>query len=233
MDQAFYRRDIPVDKIAWYMHDMLPKKYSADQPCEQKREPLDKEQLKKEIVLAGSSAYEALIDATEKTELPELIHHLTDHKVKQLYRYVWIWSEDNSVMRRGKSWFTSKEECKQEGKRNWPSYTTFDGPGSPGAQLSVEAICPCFVHNADNMHELITLPCLCFTPTIPEHFKDQTDLKIDGLTIVKTPVTNFSSCPKYEYIVKETGKVFSSHEKDTYLAYLERRRYCIVSSHAN
>ena len=48
-------------------------------------------------------------------------------------------------MRRGKNWFTCKEDCKKEGKRNDLSYTTFDGSGVPLALLYVEAVCPCFV----------------------------------------------------------------------------------------
>ena len=52
MDQALYHQDIPVDKIAWYMHAALQQKYSGDQPSGNIREPLDKEQLlKKKLFL--------------------------------------------------------------------------------------------------------------------------------------------------------------------------------------
>lgn len=230
MDQAFFRRDIPVDTLSWYMHSILPQKYSADQEAGSKREPLDKEQLKKEVIIGGSSAFEALIDAAEKAGLSELVGYLTDHNVKQLYRYVWIWSEDNSIMRRGKSWFTSRSDCLAEGKRNSPSYTTFDGPGCPMAQLSVEAVCPCFVHLTDSITDTIAQPCLCFTPNIPDQMKDKCEITMNGLTFVKAPVTNFSGCPKYEYVIKESGTVFTSYEKDIYLAYLEWRRRSINST---
>ena len=230
MDQAFYRRDIPVDEIAWHMHALLPQKYCADQPSGSKREPLDKEQLKKEIILAGTAAYEALIEAAQKSNYQELVKHLTDHSVQQLYRWIWVWNEDNSIMRRGQSWFTTKEECQNEGRRNMPSYTTFDGPGCPVAALAVEAVCSCFVHMADSYEKLIAPPCLCFTPIVPYQFQGLTELEIDGMKISKMPVTNFGFPPHYEYLIKSTGEKFSSHEKDIYRAYLERRRCSIVQS---
>ena len=115
-------------------------------------------------------------------------------------------------MKKGKSWFTDREECKQEGKSDSASYTTFDGPGCPTALLSVETIRPCFVH--DPVQDLIAFPCLCVTPTIPEHLKDKSELHIEGLTVIKTPVKDFSSCPKYEYVITESGEVFTNHEKD-------------------
>ena len=108
----------------------------------------------------------------------ELIRYLTEHTLKQLYRDLWIWSEDNSIMRRGKSWCTSKEDCTKEGKRNGPSYTSFDGPGAPSALLCMESVCPCFVHQIFHEAELITKPCQCFTPNIPEHYKDLSELEI-------------------------------------------------------
>ena len=170
------------------------------------------------------------MDASEKSTCMKLVHYLTDHEVKQLYCFVWIWAEDNSIMRRWKGWFTNREVCKQDSKRNGPSYTTFDGPGSPTALLCLEAVCPCFVHQIDKIEDLIVQPCLCFTPTIPETFKDLCELHIDGLTVIKVPVVHFTSCSKYEYIIKETGVVFTSHEKHIYLAYLERKLRRIVSS---
>ena len=54
MDQAFYGRDIPGDQIAWYMHAALPQKYSQALG----KIMIEKEQLKKEIILGGSSAYD-------------------------------------------------------------------------------------------------------------------------------------------------------------------------------
>ena len=230
MDQAFYQRDIPITEISWYMHAILPKMYSQDQETGIKQEPLDKETLKKEIIIAGTSAYECLIEACEKSRQRELIKQLTAHTVNQFYRWVWIWSEDNSIMRRGVSWFTSKEECLKEGKRNGPSYTTFDGLGSPSAILSAEAVCPCFVHRIDVTEDVIGPPCLCFTADIPTPFKGVTELDIDGLFIVKTPIVNFSYPPQYRYLIKNTGELFNSNEKDIYKAYLERRRFLIVHS---
>ena len=230
LDQAFYKRDIPVTDIAWYMHTVLPKKYSIDTPKGVNSEVLDKELLKQEIIFAGSSAYECLIKASEKSNYQELVNQLTDHTVKQLYRWVWIWSEDNSVMRRGKSWFTTKEECLNEGKKNGPSYVTFDGPGCPDAMLSVESVCSCFVHMADEYDKLISPPCLCFTIDVPPQFQGLSEIEIDGLKIMKIPVIDFGCIPKYEYVIKNTGEIFTSHEKDIYKAYFERHRSMIIKS---
>ena len=226
LNQAFYSGEIAVNELAWYMHALLPLKYSDDFMS---FEPLTKEQLKQEVILAGSSAFEALIDAADKSGHKDLAHALKDHNVNELYRYVWIWSEDRTIMKRGQSWFTDKETCKIQGRKNAPSYATFDGPGCPVAQLSVEAICPCFIHCVDQLMDVITQPCMCFTPTVPEYLKDKSELTIDGHTIIKTPVADFSPCPKYEYIIKENGEIFTSHEKDIYIAYLERCRRTIVS----
>ena len=43
LEQAFYRRGVPIDTIAWYMHAALPHEYSGDTPFGKTREPLDKE----------------------------------------------------------------------------------------------------------------------------------------------------------------------------------------------
>ena len=158
-----------------------------------------------------------MIDATAKAGYSEVVSYLTDHKVKPLYQYIWIWFEDTSIMRRGKSWFSDRERQK---KKSFIHH----GPGCPTALLSVETVCPCFVH--DPVQDLIALPCLSITPTIPEHFKDKAELHLDGLKVIKTPVSNFSCCPKYEYAIKETGEVLTSHEKD--ISGKETQTHCVL-----
>ena len=243
LDRAFSEMQIPVDKLCWYMDGFLPDKYfNYEFPSYVPHCSLDKEQFKKEIILGGSSSYEALIHACDKAGLTEMSNLLCDHEVKQLYRYVWIWSEDNSIMRRGTSWFTCKEKCLEEGKKHRPSYYTCDGPGAPDAHISVEAVCPCSVHSMDSSpteqdsrfqlgtnNQLIAPPCLCFTPTIPEQYRNKSEIKIDGLTFMRRPVTLFSLPPSYEYVVKETQDIFFSTQKDIYVAYCEYRRRCIIS----
>ena len=128
INEAFQEPDIPVDVLVWYMRALLPDDVSTV------------EELKKKVMQQGSIGYESLIDASEKAECPELVKILTNHNVQQLYRYVWMWSEDNSVMTRGNSWFTCKDECKKEGKRQMPYWETWDGPGAPVAYLTVESI---------------------------------------------------------------------------------------------
>ena len=125
-------------------------------------------------------------------------------------------------MRRRKNWFTDREDCKKEVKRNSPSYSILVG-------LDVHSSVDCWNH----------LPMLCSwscprfdcSSMLPKHLKDKDELHIDGLTVIKTAVTTFSHCPTYEYIIKESGEVFISHKKDIYWAYLERRCWHIVSSY--
>ena len=56
--------------------------YSDYQSTGKTRESLDKEQLKRQIILGGSSAFEAMINAFAKySAYLELIHYLTDHTI--------------------------------------------------------------------------------------------------------------------------------------------------------
>ena len=55
------------------MHAALLQKNSGDKLSGNIRDPLDKGQLKKEIILGSSSAHKAMIDATEKAGYSELV----------------------------------------------------------------------------------------------------------------------------------------------------------------
>ncbi len=179
-----------------------------------------KEDFKQEIILAGSSAYEALIDASEKANLPEVTSVLMDHDVALLFRHVWIWSEDSSVMDRGKGWFTNKQEAKLEAKKTKPRVYTWDGPDAPEIVLSVESICPCFLHNLDGL-DPIAPKCLCYKSTIPEEFNHRDKINIDSVTVSRM----VSDSLVYTYYIHETSTSFSSCEQSIYLAYLQHKRH--------
>ena len=153
LEKTFKSVDIPVKEIVQRMHAVLPYKYS---PHHKKPEPLDAPTLKKEIIRGGSHLYEKLIEVLryeprhpeEGTAYPLLSKRLASHGIPQLYRYVWIWSDDGSVIAQGCSWFADRDDCLNKGKSARPGYDTFDGPGAPMATLCVEAVTPCNVFKA-------------------------------------------------------------------------------------
>ena len=253
LDEAFHQvKSIPVDDIARYMYAFLPPKYS----CFENAQPLSKDLFMTEIIQGGSCAYEALINASYRANCPEMGDLLRNTMTNVFYRWLWIWSEDNSIMKRGKSWFVSREACLQQGRRKTPSYTTWDGPDSPLAQVSVEAVCPCRVHRVANAmiltpdmssaayhsgeeelagawgQEMIAPPCACFYPhEAPAYTKKKKmregELYVDGMTITRTP---FQLDNGVRYIIRETGENFSSLHRDIYAAYMERKRRLINCS---
>ena len=227
LDHVFRSHDIPVGKLCWSMRAFLPSTFNT---FEFAAEYVDKDAFKREIIRAGSSGFEALVDACEKADLKDLVQELTDHKQKPLYRYVWIWSEDNSIMKRGNSWYQDKQECREEGERCRPSYATWDGPNSPTAVLSVEAVCGCLVTGVDQRSYVIERACSCHPHLVPEQYRNQNEIWIDGLTIVKLPMVGFSAGGSYFYVVKETQDRFSSSKWDIFTAYCEYRRELIMAS---
>ena len=235
LEEAFHKvEDIPVDTIARYMHAFLPAKYFRFEGAK----PFTKDLFKKEIITGGSCAYEALISASYRANCPELGDLLRATRTPLLFRWVWVWSEDNLIMKRGKSWFVTREDCLQQGKRKTPSYYTWDGPDSPDAQLSLEAVCPCMVHRVDQPSsdpeedpvEIIATPCACFYPhETPAYAQGKPgEICLDGLTIMKSP---FQLDRGTRYVIKETGEQFSSLHRDTYAAYMERKRRLINSAY--
>ena len=246
LEEAFHLVEkIEVNNIAQCMNAFLPPKYFTyyHEPV-----PLnDKELLKTEIIKGGSCAYEALINAANSADCPELSDMLRGTKLHLLYRWVWVWSADNEIMTRGNSWFVSREECLREGRENRPRYHVYDGIECPRAQVSVEPVCPCMVHRVTDHQpspgeeileggswgqDVIDPPCPCFYPyEAPAYTKTKREgeIKVDGLTITRT---NFQ--PEYQrgnrYIIKDTKETFSSLHIDIYAAYMEKKRRLINCS---
>lgn len=164
LEHVFETNDIPVKTILYRMCQVLPPKYHP----EVGKVTMDKDTLKKEIIEGGSYLYERLITALERKprfegdspSYPSLAKHLDSHGVHQLYRYMWVWSDDGHIMTQGKSWFTNKESCLNQGRYVQPNYTTFDGPGAPSAELCIEAVCPCHVFLTDT--DITSDECLNF-----------------------------------------------------------------------
>ena len=125
--------------------------------------------LKKAILDGGSLAYNTLnhvLKGNSKIKLkpcPDMLCTLA-HEVKELYRWVWIWSEkserDGRIMNQGNSWFVDIDSAVKEGKANTPLSYTFDGPGAPHITLAIESVCPCNVHAPLSLQ--VTKPCRCF-----------------------------------------------------------------------
>ena len=159
MEKLFAGEELPLLKIRWGMESILPSKFATDAP-------IGKEELKNALLSGGALAYNRLVTVLEKESFSELAQLLNSHGVQELYRYIWIWSTDGSIMRCGESWYTSKARCLFEGQHRIPSYCTFDGPGAPEAVLCVESICPCHVHLVSQARAyakgVLSLPCRCF-----------------------------------------------------------------------
>ncbi len=217
LEKVFQSKSFPFhfQKLLWYMEPFLPH-----------RNYTKIEEFKQDIILAGSSAYEALIDASEKANLDEVTSMLTDHNVPLLFRHVWIWSEDSSVMDRGKGWFTNKQEAKLEAKKMKPRVCTWDGPDAPELVLSVESICPCFIHNLDGL-DPIAPKCLCYKSTIPQEFEEKDQINIDGFTVSRMA----SDTLVYTYYIQEAATSFNSFEHSIYLAYLQHKRHMFNFEH--
>jgi hypothetical protein len=163
LEEFFARDDLPLLRMSWRMESVLP-------PTSLKKVSTTKDYFKEAILDGGSLVYNRLsrvmLEECPKWEeaYPHLSQLLNSHGVRELYRYVWIWSEDGHIMKRGGSWFTSKDNCLAEGKKQSPSYCTFDGPGAPEATLCLESVCPCRVHRVAGEYAkgLLTIPCPCF-----------------------------------------------------------------------
>ena len=117
---------------------------------------MDRDKFFFHMVLQGSAAYNLLAydkdkdwhlnyDDIQRTLYNKLELSLRGHDVRELYRYVWVWSLDNSVLVRSESWYTDIGECYAKGKSCRPSMDTFDGANAPFAQLMIESTCACYV----------------------------------------------------------------------------------------
>ena len=165
------------------------------------------------IMNSGSLIYNKLLDILEQRH-QEMASILEISKVKELYRYCWIWSEDQQIMSRGDSWFTDREKCRDAGNRNTPSYDTYDHPAAPYAILCIEAVCSNKVQNPYSMEKCI--PC--------SHGEDvevtDEQLAIDNLNVARHHKNKDASGDQnFEYVILETGKVFKSPCGDIKRAY--------------
>lgn len=55
------------------------------------------------------------------------------------YQWHYVWSEDNSLVMQSFQKFRNESECRRDGEKHHPSYTSFDGPNAPAAILRVTA----------------------------------------------------------------------------------------------
>ena len=151
LTKAWDEFDIPTSQILHRLHAVLPFKYS---PNNENRVPLDADMLRQEIVKGGSAVYNKLIEVLVKPgdtcdegpPLPKLMARLVNHKVPQMYRYIWIWSLDSSVISQGCAWFTNMDDCINKGRaarRHTESLMV--GHPSPVATLCIESVTPCNV----------------------------------------------------------------------------------------
>ena len=209
LEETFRHHEIPLQEMGWYYGSFVPsQKYN------------NAEELKLHIIKGGSAFFNGFVNACKEANLNELVVSLTKEDIRALYRFVWIWSEDQCIQRRGKSWFTSKEDCAVEARKARPKYYTFDGPDAPEMILGIESTCPCFIHDIDDF-KIITPECFCFKPKIPEQFENKERITIDGLNIVRT----ISTGPMSSYLIKESSECFSACETSIYLAYLQHKRH--------
>ena len=211
LEETFSNHNVPLQEIGWYYDSFVPSnKYN------------NADELKLHIIKGGSSYFNGFVNACKKANLNDLVISLSKEDVCELYRFVWIWSEDQCIQCRGKSWFTSKEDCATEARKARPKYYTFDGPDAPEMILGLESTCPCFVHTIDDF-KIIAPECFCYQPKIPEEFANKDQITIDALNIVRI----ISNGPMSTYLIKESSECFSSCETSIYLAYLHHKRHMI------
>ena len=171
LDKTWNEVDIPTYHILCRMSKVLPYKYVD---CESNTSTTTAEQLKHIIIAGGTALYNYLISVLPKPSnhrdpgpgYPHLALRLQSHGVPELYRHIWIWSEDTTVMKRGDAWYIDSAQCIQSATPA-PGYMTWDGPGSPTATLCVESVAPCNVFAArgslDNSKDLFLKSKMCIS----------------------------------------------------------------------
>lgn len=178
LEKAFSEVKISVKAIQNFLMALLSDPYSMHSSLMEKVS-LEPELLKRRIAEGGSATFNQLITILREEEEfgdPELLRVLTDHSVKQVYRYVWIWSEDLKVVRRGKAWYTDEKLCRADGIKDRPPFNTRNGPI---ATLCVESCCTCYLHYVDERrYNVIGLPCRCFVEVITTPVKKDTGIRL-------------------------------------------------------
>ena len=179
LNEVFMTDTIPVTLILDRMGPFLsPKLKSSKITC---LKYLTNE-IKHEIINGGSLAYNKLIQVLkqkprfpgEHKAHPETACLLETHNIKELFRFVWMYFPGQIIMKRGESFYTDKEACISAGKKEKPSYYSYDGEGAPFTILCVESLCICAIFNNevkrdvylletdDPIEELVSPLCRCY-----------------------------------------------------------------------
>lgn len=161
----------------------------------------DKHLLQQCIAAGGSAVYNQLVACLREYDdlgHPDLLKILTDHQVRQLYRYVWIWQDDQTVISRGRAWFTSEQDCRDEGLKHNPR---LHNPSSSGTTLSVESCCPCYLHDVDQgNYTVMDRPCRCFVDDqchlfMPDHTPAFTRHPLRSTNVINAPKKHVTTRP--------------------------------------
>ena len=160
LERIFARAKFPVTAIRNMLFTILPMPFSCHLPLHEDI-PEDAEALKRAIINGGSAVYNELVDQLRdhgEIGFPQFLDILTDHQVKQMFRYVWISSHGVTVRRRGSSWFTNASACRAAGHLDKPIQRQDES-----LTLCVESCCLCYIHHIDEpRYNTIGLPCKCF-----------------------------------------------------------------------
>ena len=117
--------------------------------------------LKRCICKGGSFMYNKLIESLLQAPritggegpYPLLAHCLKDHKVKELFRFIWLFVEHHQISEicRGDTLHTNYEKCRKAGLKQRPSIEECDGPYAGRSILVIESLCSCNIYNRDYM----------------------------------------------------------------------------------
>jgi hypothetical protein len=110
---------------------------------------------------AGSLGFNALVHMLQTQGYDVIAKSLTNHKVKEFYRWIWLWSWDGVVMNRSQELYEDLELCKKAAVGMAPGWDSYDGLGAPYPILCIESICKCLKHLAPGQ-TLPRMSCLCF-----------------------------------------------------------------------
>lgn len=153
LKKCFNQFDYPIQDIMADLEAVIP-------TCKTQNEMLDA------ILNGGSLAYNALIEALERHVDSKLCQGLRNHGIKELYRWVYVWSWSGDIMCRGTILYDDENTCRMKALAHMPNYDTYDGLGAPYAKLCVESICKCMRHLKPG-YPIPREPCKCFTTWEP------------------------------------------------------------------
>jgi len=148
LKKCFALFDYPIHEIMPDMEGIIPE-------CKTQNDLLNA------ILQGGSLAYNALIEVLKRHIDSKLYMGLRNHNIKELYRWVYIWSWSGEIMCRGTILYDNEHICRMKALSHQPNYDTYDGLGAPYAKLCVESICKCMSH-LEPGHPIPREPCACF-----------------------------------------------------------------------